>query len=75
MLLDILQFNKTFHDPIFHFIATGTSIAQIGQPKEIKKPKMLMRLRGGNWTDVGSYGDFIPSGLGGSFDDDDDLDD
>lgn len=71
--VEYMQFNKTFHDPIFHFIATGTSIAQVGEQKEIKKPKMVMRLQGGSWTDVGSYGDFIPGSFGGL--DDDDFDD
>lgn len=69
--VEYMQFNKTFHDPIFHFIATGTSIAQVGEPKPIKKPKMIMRLQGGSWTDVGSYGDFIPGSFGSSFNDDD----
>ncbi|MDZ4837733.1 MAG: heavy metal-binding domain-containing protein [Candidatus Melainabacteria bacterium] len=69
--VEYMNFNKTFHDPIFHFIATGTSIAKVGEPAPIKKPKMCMMLRGGTWTDTGSYGDFIPGSIGSSFNDDD----
>lgn len=72
--VEYMSMNKTFHDPIFHFIATGTSIAKMeGVPETIKKPKLCLSLRGGTWTDVGSLGDFIP----GSFDSgiDDDFDD
>jgi uncharacterized protein YbjQ (UPF0145 family) len=66
--VEYMSMNKTFHDPVFHFIATGTSIAKMdGVPETIKKPKLCLSLRGGTWTDVGSYGDFIP----GSFDDED----
>jgi len=66
--------NKTFHDPVVHFIATGTSIQKDpAHTKPITKPKLCMRLSGGTWTDVGDYGDFIPSSI--TYDDDDDFDD
>ncbi len=62
--VEYTQLNKTFHDPVVHFIATGTSIKKFDEhTKPIQKPKMCMSLRGGTWVDVGSFDSFIPSSL------------
>jgi uncharacterized protein YbjQ (UPF0145 family) len=66
--------NKTFHDPVIHFIAKGTSISKIpDHVKPIAKPKLCLSLSGGTWTDF-DFGDF-PSYAGSNFGGDDFDDD
>ncbi|MBX9670144.1 MAG: heavy metal-binding domain-containing protein [Candidatus Obscuribacterales bacterium] len=71
--VEYMQYNKTFHDPVVHFIATGTSIKKVQEHTQpMQKPKMCLSLRGGTWVDIGSYDSFIPSSMSYS---DDDFDD
>lgn len=71
--VEYMSGNKTFHDPVVHFIATGTSIAKIpDHDKPIAKPKLSLSLRGGSRTEF-DFGDFPTYAAGGEdFDDDDD---
>lgn len=71
--VEYMSMNKTFHDPVVHFVATGTSISKMkAHAKPITKPKLCLSLRGGTWTDFDLTE--LPSYSGGIDDIDDDDD-
>ncbi len=74
--VEYMSMNKTFHDPVVHFVATGTSISKIpDHDKPIEKPKLCLSLRGGEWFKF-EQDDFLSDAFGADddieFDDDDD---